>query len=61
VASFQADNSTAWFLFNETWSCNDVTPSKPYVSCLPSKPSAVANVSIPPGCHFQPLETARWP
>lgn len=30
-ASFQADTSTAWFLFNETWPCNDLTPSQTYV------------------------------
>ncbi len=29
VASFQADSSSARFLFNETWSCSDATPSKP--------------------------------
>ena len=31
LASFQADTSTAWFLFNETWPCNDLTPSQTYV------------------------------
>jgi hypothetical protein len=29
VASFQADQSTAWFLFNETWNCSDLPPVEP--------------------------------
>jgi hypothetical protein len=35
VASFQADQSTAWFLFNETWNCSDITPAKPQEPQLP--------------------------
>lgn len=30
LAAFQATRYTAYFLFNETWTCSDLTPAKPY-------------------------------
>ncbi|KAK4121473.1 hypothetical protein N657DRAFT_622752 [Parathielavia appendiculata] len=51
VASFQADYSTAWFMFNETWSCSDLSPTKPITF------TAVSNSSVPLDCTTQSQTT----
>ncbi|KAG7288290.1 hypothetical protein NEMBOFW57_007821 [Staphylotrichum longicolle] len=53
VAYFQVDNSTAWFLFNETWSCTTT-------ACQSTKPLLVkaalsAPVKITPGYVSGPV------
>ncbi|EAQ88498.1 predicted protein [Chaetomium globosum CBS 148.51] len=51
IASFQADTSTAWFLFNETWPCNDLTPSQPLTF------SALGNSSVALNCTTDESKT----
>ncbi|KAK3290485.1 uncharacterized protein B0H64DRAFT_350467 [Chaetomium fimeti] len=51
LASFQADTSTAWFMFNETWPCDDMTPSQPLTF------SALGNGSVALNCTTDESET----
>ncbi|KAK4119005.1 hypothetical protein N657DRAFT_650692 [Parathielavia appendiculata] len=51
MASFQTDQSTAWFVFNETWSCSDFTPANPITF------TAVGNSSVPLSCTTQSQTT----
>lgn len=59
VIEFQADKSTAWFRFNETWTCSDATPDKPCVvpdHYCRSRLTILAAESPSP-----PWATAPWP
>ncbi|KAK4155377.1 hypothetical protein C8A00DRAFT_42011 [Chaetomidium leptoderma] len=53
VASVQADNSTAWFRFNETWTCSDEAPSKPITF------TAVGNSSVPLSCSTNGVTSCK--
>ncbi|KAL2167421.1 hypothetical protein VTG60DRAFT_1327 [Thermothelomyces hinnuleus] len=55
AVAFRADNATAWFRFNETWSCSDLTPSEPHV--IPESLPGTTSASVALDCTAEESKT----